>query len=62
MIVNIFEGEDPAPVLSHIAYGETFAEAEQIIRVHAKYDSFLRAALEGRAFRGIPLRLEILKG
>lgn len=62
VIVNIFEGTDPDPVLSHVAYGGTYEEAERIIRVHAKYDSFLRAALEGRDFKGIALRTEILHG
>lgn len=61
LVASIFEGDDPEPVLTHVAYGATYAEAEQVLRVHAKYDSFLRAALEGRAFRGIPLRLTIAR-
>jgi len=45
LTVTIYEGGSPAPVLTHIAYGETDQEADAIIRVHAQYDQFLAAAL-----------------
>lgn len=57
--VDIYEGMADTPVMSHVAYGTTVAEAEQIICVHAQYDAFLRAALEGRDFKGIPLHITI---
>lgn len=67
--VDIYEGDDRTPVLSHTAHGKTEAEALSIIETHAKYDAFLHAALgrpiepgvyEGR-FRGIPLRAVVSK-
>jgi hypothetical protein len=62
--VDIYEGTDRVPVLTHTAYGADAAEALAVIETHAKYDAFLGAALrhwdaEGRyrgTFKGIPLR------
>jgi hypothetical protein len=62
LTVVIYEGRARTPVLSHTAYGRTYAEAAAIVRVHAKYDSFLRAALTTRRFRGIPLRVVARRG
>ena len=62
--VDIFEGTDRTPVLSHTAYGTDQAEALAVIQTHAKYDTFLaaalghleRAGLYTGTFKGIPLR------
>jgi hypothetical protein len=52
--VDIYENR--LLVLTHTAYGRTRKQAEAIIRVHSKYDSFLRAALTTGIFKGIALR------
>jgi len=57
--VLIYEGGARTPVLAHTAYGRTRDAAVAILRVHAKYDRFLRAALTTRRFRGIPLRVVV---
>ncbi len=62
--VDIYEGEDQEPILSHTAHGRTRSEALAILTTHSQYDAFLRAGLahliepgvyEG-TFQGIPLR------
>lgn len=57
--VDIFEPGDPPgePTLTHTVHGDTRADCERLIRTHAKYDRFLRAALTRPGmFKGIPLR------
>lgn len=62
--VDIFEGDDPTPILSHVAHGRTTAEALDIIATHREYDAFLDAGLAQLVapgiytgtFKGIPLR------
>lgn len=62
--VDIYEGDDRKPVLSHVAHGRTTAEALDIIATHRTYDAFLDAALAemiapghyAGTFQGIPLR------
>ena len=62
--VDIYEGEEREPILTHTAYGTTRAEALNLIVTHSQYDAFLRAALSQEiapglyagTFKGIPLR------
>lgn len=62
--VDIYEGTETTPVLSHTAYGQTKREARDVITAHSQYDAFLRAGLAEQiapglytgTFRGIPLR------
>lgn len=53
---DIFEGNDPSPVVTHLFYGNTKEEALGILNAHAKYDEFLRASLTTLNFHGILLR------
>jgi hypothetical protein len=53
---DIYEGQDPSPVLTHLFYGATQHDALAVLNAHATYDEFLKAALTTLNFKGIPLR------
>jgi hypothetical protein len=53
---DIYEGADTSPVLTHLFYGQTQQEALDVLKAHAAYDEFLKAALTTKNFKGIPLR------
>lgn len=55
LIVETYENADATPILVHEFIGSTRAECERIMRVHAKYDEFLRASLTTGVFHGITL-------
>ncbi len=64
VIVDIYDGNETTPILSHIAHGATTAEALDILATHRQFDAFLDAGLSRRlepgvyagTFKGIPLR------
>ena len=57
VIVEIFESGNKYPVVSHIFYGETIEEARGYLKSHMKTDSFLRAAVNTRRFKGMKLQV-----
>lgn len=57
--VDIYEGDKPYPVVSHIFYGETIKEAERYYRAHLHTDSFLRGAINKGEWSGIPLVVDV---
>lgn len=48
--------EDGRRVVRHVFYGRTPAEARAVERAHVRADASLRAALEGRPYRGVRIR------
>jgi hypothetical protein len=52
--IDIYEGQDRTPVIGHVFYGSK-AQIESVIVAHMKTDSFFRAAMEGKKFRGMEL-------
>jgi hypothetical protein len=56
--VNIYE-DAKYPVVSHRFYGETIEEARGYLNSHKKTDSFLRAALNTRRFKGMKLKVDM---
>lgn len=51
IVQHIFEGEESAPTLTHIFYGETRERALAVYNAHMKTDSFMRACTIERQFR-----------
>jgi hypothetical protein len=60
--VEIFESGSKYPAVSHIFYGETDEEAEGYLKSHMKTDSFLRAAVHTRRYKGMKLKVETFIG
>jgi hypothetical protein len=58
VIVDIYE-RTVYPVVSHVFYGKTIEEARGYMRSHMKTDSFLRAAINSRKYKGINLKVGI---
>ena len=57
LAIDIFEaGARKVPTITHVFYGSRRA-IEGTVKAHMGTDSFLRGALERRAWRGIPLRV-----
>lgn len=56
--IDIFENTDTQPVLSHIFYGDNAQIVSDVIDAHRKTDTFLNAALTGKPFRGMRLRVK----
>jgi len=56
LIVDTYEGNDRHPILSHTFRATSLVECYRIMGLHAKYDSFLRAALTTGDFHGIKVR------
>jgi hypothetical protein len=53
--IDTYEGDDETPVISHVFYGATKAEAEAVVKAHMGTDSFFRAAMTSGNFKGIRL-------
>lgn len=43
IVHDIYEGTGPEPVVRHVFYGSTPAQADGVYRAHLKTDAFLRA-------------------
>ena len=56
--IDIYENEDVNPVITHICWGETEKDAFAIAQAHMGTDSFFRAAIEEKDFRGMKLSYE----
>ena len=56
--VDIFEGEDEDPTLTHIFWGKTKADAVGVSRAHEKTDKFYAGAVQSGEWEGIPLVIE----
>lgn len=57
LTIDIYEDGSRQPVIGHRFYG-TKRQIEGIIAAHMKTDSFFRAAMEGKKFRGMELTIE----
>lgn len=55
LTVETYEDGARTPILTHEFHGDTRAEAERVMRVHAQYDAFLRASLTTGVFHGLTL-------
>lgn len=58
LLINIYEDQDKVPVLGHVFYGDTKEEIDGVIKAHMGTDSFFKAAMEGKKFKGMTLRIE----
>ncbi len=53
--IDIYEDQNPEPVLSHVFYGTTQEEVNKVVQAHMHYDSFFRAAMTTKTFQGMQL-------
>ena len=56
LTVDIFEGDDRAPVVRHVFYGKSKSEARRIMAAHMKTDRFLRGCEMRGKFTSIVCR------
>lgn len=54
--VDTYENKERMPVLTHVFYGQTKAEADGIYRAHLQTDSFLKASVTTHRFRDFSVR------
>jgi len=57
LIIDIYEDNDPTPVIGHIFYGSP-SEQKRVIEAHMGTDSFFNAAMLGKKFRGMRLSVD----
>lgn len=57
LIIDIYEDDNPTPVIGHIFYG-SHAEQRAVIEAHMQTDSFFKAAMLGKKFRGMRLSVD----
>ncbi len=53
--VDIFES-GKQPVVRHVFYGSTEAEATAVYKAHLRADNFLRSCVMGMRFKDLPCR------
>lgn len=58
IVSRIFEGDSKWPVLIHLFYGKTAAEARAIKAAHLETDAFLRACTVKGRFADFTCRIE----
>lgn len=58
LCVDIYEEDDERPVVTHIFWGETQREVEEVFDAHRETDDFLDGAIADEFFEGIHLRVE----
>lgn len=51
IVQQIYEQDDPDPILTHVFYGKTEEEARGVYRAHMTTDSFMRGCVNQQRFR-----------
>jgi hypothetical protein len=56
--IDIYEDESPEPILSHVFYGHSPLKIQAVVAAHMQTDSFFKAAMTTKQFRGMVLRTQ----